>query len=57
MIELLLAILIAALLVWLAFWVIDATGVPHPINVIAKVVVAIIVIAYLLQRQGLLSSL
>lgn len=49
---LLVLILIAALCVWLLFWLIDSTGIPHPINVIAKVIVAIVAVFIVLNRSG-----
>lgn len=56
MIELLILILIGALIVLVLFWVIDAIGLPHPINLVAKVLVALIFLLFLLQRSGLLSG-
>ena len=52
LIPLLVLILIAALICWLLFYLIDATGIPHPINVIAKVIVAIVAVLFVLHRSG-----
>lgn len=49
MISTLIAILIIALVVYLAFWIIDRIGIGHPVNVILKVVVGVIGILALLN--------
>lgn len=39
--------------VLIAVWLIDIMGLPHPINMILKVIVALIALLYLAQRAGL----
>lgn len=50
---LLLTIAIIALVVWLGFWMVDNIGLPHPVNMIAKAVIAVIGIYALLVKTGL----
>lgn len=52
LIPLLVLILVAALICWLLFYLIDSTGIPHSINVIAKVIVAIVAVLIVLNRSG-----
>ncbi len=53
-IELLIAVLVLAVIVYVVFWLIDAIGLPHPINMVAKAIVAIFAIVYLLRQAGLM---
>jgi hypothetical protein len=50
----LITVLVLALIAFVCFWLIDYTGIPYPINMIAKAIVAILVIVTLLQKSGLL---
>lgn len=52
MISILLALLIGVLVVLVLFYIIDATGLPSPANWIAKVIIALIAILFILQRSG-----
>lgn len=56
MIEMLLVLLIAIVIVWVLFMVIDAIGLNPPFPVIAKVIVALIIAVVLLQHFGFLSG-
>ena len=56
MLSLLLTVLVIALIVYLAFWMIDNIGLPHPFNMIAKVIVAIVGLLALFQKTGLLNG-
>ena len=53
---LLIAILVIFLIAWACFWIIDSTGIPYPINTIAKVIIGIIAIVALLTKAGLISG-
>jgi hypothetical protein len=53
MIDLLILLLILVVVVLIAVWLIDIMGLPHPINMILKVIVALIALLYLLQKSGL----
>lgn len=48
----LIALLICVLVVVFAFWLIDNIALPHPANMIAKAIVAIIALFYILQHLG-----
>ena len=52
LIPLLVLILVAALCVWLIFYLIDSTGIPHPMSIVAKVIVAIVAVLFVLHRSG-----
>lgn len=52
LVTLLVVILVAILIVWLLFWLIDSTGIPSPMNVVAKVIVAIVAVLIVLERSG-----
>lgn len=52
MIAILLTLLIAALVCLVLFYIIDATGLPSPANWIAKVIIAVICVLFVLQRSG-----
>jgi hypothetical protein len=56
MLSLVIAILIILLVVYAAFWIIDNAGVPHPFNMILKVVIGIIALIALLQKAGMLNG-
>lgn len=53
MLNLLIAILILAIIVIVAIWLIDIMGLPHPINMILKVIIGLLALVYLLQKSGL----
>lgn len=53
MIALLVSVVIAGLLFWLLVWFIDWIGLPEPFNKVARVVVGLVAIVYLL---GLLTG-
>jgi hypothetical protein len=52
-VELLITVLVVALIVFVAFWIVDQIGFPNPINMIAKAIVGVIGLVYLLQKTGL----
>ena len=52
-IEILITVLIVAVIAWVAFWLIDSTGIPYPINMIGKAVVAVLALVYVLRSAGL----
>jgi glucan phosphoethanolaminetransferase (alkaline phosphatase superfamily) len=56
MLPLLIALVVIILVAWACFWLIDSSGIPHPINMIAKVIVALIAVVALLTKSGLLSG-
>lgn len=49
---LLITLLIIALVVFVAFWIVNEIGLPHPINLIVKVIVGVIALIYLLNALG-----
>ncbi len=51
---LLVTILVIFLVAYGAFWLIDMIGLPHPMNMIAKAIVAIVALVYLLQTAGMM---
>lgn len=51
----LISVLVLAVIVFVAFWIVDATGVPYPINMIIKVIVGILALVFLLQKSGLIA--
>jgi len=53
MIDLLVLILVLAVVVIVAVWLIDVMGLPHPINMVLKVIIALLALVYLLQKSGL----
>lgn len=57
MIDLLILIIILAVIVVVAVWLIDVMGLPHPINMVLKVLVGLLALLFLLQRSGLGSGL
>jgi hypothetical protein len=52
MISVLIALLIIAVVVYFAFWIIDRIPVPNPFNWIAKLIVGVIALAALLGQLG-----
>lgn len=56
MLLLLLTLLVILAVAWGCFWLVDASGIPHPINMIAKVIIALIAIVALLTKSGLLAG-
>lgn len=54
MIEMLIMILILCVIAYVAFWIVDTIGLPHPINMIVKAVIGILVLYAILQRSGLM---
>lgn len=56
MINLLLIVLVVALIAYLAFWLVERIGLPHPLDMIAKAIIAIVALVSILQQTGLLSS-
>jgi hypothetical protein len=57
MITMLLTVLLIALIVFVAFWILDQVGLPHPFGMICKIAIAVIGIAALLSKTGLLAGL
>lgn len=55
-IEILLTLLVFALVVYLAVWIVDIIGLPNPMNKIAKAIIGIIALLVLLQKLGLVSG-
>jgi len=53
----LLTVAVILLVAWGGFWLVDRVGLPHPINMIAKAVIAIIALWALLERTGMLNGL
>ncbi len=51
---LLFTVLIVLLIAFAVFWLIDQIGLPSPINMIAKAVVALGAIGYILQQLGVM---
>ena len=54
-IELLVMVLVIAVIAFVAIWLIDNIGLPNPINMIAKAIVVIILLVFLLQKTGILA--
>lgn len=52
MISILVNLLIVALIVWVILYVIGMLGLPQPAAMIAKVIVAVVVLVYCLQLLG-----
>lgn len=52
LVSLLILLLVLGIVVWFGFWIVDKTGVPNPINWIAKAIVGVIALIILLQRIG-----
>ncbi len=52
LVSLLVLLLIVGIIVWFGFWIVDKTGVPNPINWIAKAIIGVIALIILLQRSG-----
>lgn len=52
LVTLLIVILVALLILWICFYIIDSTGIPSPMNVVAKVIVAIVAVLIILNRSG-----
>ena len=53
---LLLAIAIIFLVAWGGFWLVDKVGLPQPVNMIAKAIIAIIALVAVLERAGMLNG-
>ena len=53
-VAILIAVLVILLVAFACFWLIDQIGLPNPINVIAKAIVAILALVFLLQKSGLM---
>jgi hypothetical protein len=51
--EVLIPLLVLCLVVFLAFWIIDMLPFPHPVGLIAKVIIAILVLVKLLALLGI----
>lgn len=49
----LVSLLIAAVVLVIAFWIINEMGLPHPINMLVRVIVGIIGLIYVLGLLGL----
>lgn len=49
---LLIFVLIVALIVYVAFWIVDKIGFPSPINWIAKAIVGLVALITLLNKLG-----
>jgi hypothetical protein len=54
MVSLLISVLVIALVAYICFWCVDRAGVPYPISMIIKVIIAIIAIVALLTKTGLM---
>lgn len=54
--ELLLAILVIALVAFIAFWIVDQMSIPNPINMIVKIIIGVIALFALLTKSGLLNG-
>lgn len=52
MIELLVTLLIVGLVIWFAFWMVDSSGIPAPMNWIIKGIVLIIGLLWLFGGGG-----
>jgi hypothetical protein len=57
MLSILIAVLVIAIVVFVAFWIIDSIGIPQPINMITKAIVGIIALVAILIKSGLTSVL
>lgn len=49
MISLLIVVIVVGLLVWLALWALGEIGIPEPFNKIAKVLIIVIAVIYILN--------
>lgn len=56
LIALLITIIIVALVGYLLFWALAQIPLPEPVRVVVTVLVAVILIVFIVQRFGLLSS-
>jgi len=54
MLTMLLWVILIIAVGYAVFWFIDNAGVPYPLNMLAKVVIAVICIAAIFERTGLL---
>lgn len=52
-VSILILILIIVAIAWAAFWIIDQMGLPGPMPMVAKVIVGLIALLFLLTRTGL----
>lgn len=50
--SILITLLIVAIVAYLAFWIIGQVGLPHPVDLIAKGIVGLILLVALLSRTG-----
>jgi len=57
LIGLLIVLVIAVVVLWLARMLIAAMGLPAPIGTVIYVVIVLIVLIYVLQRSGLVGAL
>lgn len=53
-VELFIAILVIALVVWICFWIVDSIGFPSPISVITKAIIGIVGVLAILTKSGLM---
>jgi len=53
MINTLVILLIFAVVVFVAFWIVAQVGLPNPLNWIAKSIIAIIALMFLVQKLGI----
>ncbi len=52
MIDLLIWVLVIALIAFVAFWLVDHSGIPSPMNWIIKAIAALILLVALLSKLG-----
>lgn len=52
-VSLLVVLLIVGLVVWFAFWMVDQSGIPSPMNWIIKAIVLVVGLLWLFGRSGL----
>ncbi len=55
MISTLITVLIVLLIFCVIFWVIDQIGIPAPMNMVVKVILALVLLLWCLKAFGLLS--
>ena len=48
--ELIISLLILIIVVWLVFYIIDMLGLPGPIPMVAKLIIGVVVLLYILQH-------
>ncbi len=57
MLVMLITVAVILLIAYGCFWLVDSMGLPHPVNMIAKVVVGLLALYAILQKTGLLAGL